>query len=99
MKTLNTIQEFLQTNPSKEEVAKVLKVANRMNSSKLRKEVWETEKQLKKLVVVEKKLKEISIPVPNDILKGIKELKSKIETMKKDIPETKKRVKKEEEKK
>ena len=95
MKTLTTIQDFLKTNPSKEEVAKVMKVINRMVSSQVRTEIWQNEKQLRKLVSVEKKLKEIEINIPGDIQAGIKDLKTKIEDLRKGLPEVKKRVLKE----
>lgn len=92
METLANVEEWMKSNPSKNEVEKVLNLINRLNVTKLRKNLWEKETQLMKLVKVEKGLKEISIPIPSDIQTNIKQLSSETLELRKSLPIIKKRV-------
>jgi len=98
MKTLKSIQEWMDTNPSKEEVAKVLNLVNRGIITQMRREVYNSERDYNKLFNIQKRLDEIKIPVPKDITNNLKELRSKIDEMKKQLPTTVKREKKDSEK-
>jgi hypothetical protein len=94
MKTLSNIQEWLSTNPTENDVEKVMKIINKMNVSKTRRAVYEMERKLNRLVSVEKSLKTLNVAVPSEFGTQIKELKRNIETERKSLPVVKKRVKK-----
>lgn len=95
MKTLATIQDFLKTNPSKEEITKVMKVINNLNDRKIRHEIRELQTKFNKLESLEKKLKDVEIPVPDTISEGLTDLKVKIEDLSRGLPEVIRKIKKE----
>lgn len=94
MKTLQSIQEWIKSNPSEDEMKRVLKVINSGKVTQTRREVYQKERSLRKLVAIEKRLKEIGMPIPSEIQANIKSLKGNIMDLRKSLPEVKKRVKK-----
>lgn len=98
MKTLNEIQNWLNTNPSQEEQQKVLNLINRGSYRKMRKEVYEQEKYLRKLQKIAKDMKTLGLAVPKHIPEMIENLVKQIENEKKQLPKVVKKEKKVEEK-
>lgn len=95
MKTLTSVQEWMETNPSNEEVQKVLNLVNKRVVTKTRREIYEYEKEYRKLIGIEKRLKEIQLLIPKEISLKMKDLNSKILDLKKGLPETRKKAKNE----
>lgn len=86
MKTLTSIEAWLVTKPSKENVERVLKLINRIESTQVRREVYELEKRQRKLISIEKKMKELKIKVPTELQQNLTNLKTSIDTLKKGLP-------------
>ena len=85
----------MESDPSENEVKRVESLVQRLIVSRSRRESYEIERKMRKLVKVEKSLKEVGIPVPGDLQKSLKELKSRGEEIKKGLPEVPKKVVKE----
>lgn len=95
MKTYKTVNEWIKSNPSKEQVEKVLAIVNRGTIHELRVEISEKEKYLRKLLKTEKAFAEIDMKVPKDLEEKIKGVTNEVTDLKKELPVVKKREKKE----
>jgi archaellum component FlaC len=95
MKNFSTIQEWVNSNPTKDEISKVLILVNKKVVAKTKNEIYALEKNLRKLSSIEKKMNEVKLPLSKDVSLKIKELSSQINELKRGLPITKKRVKKE----
>lgn len=95
MKKFKSIQEWLSTNPDKEEQNKVLLLIQRGSTSKIRREVWEKERYLLKLQSFANHCKKLEFDVPKDHLDALAKTKKEIEILKKDLPVIPKKEKKE----
>lgn len=94
MAKFKTMTEWLKTNPSQEEQEKILNVINRGEFREIRKKVWEGEKYLRKLSSMVKSFENLNMKPPKDILEKANQIQSEIESLKKDLPPVKPRVKK-----
>lgn len=95
MKRFKTIENWLETNPSEEEKVKVLNLIHRGATHDTRKEIYEKERYLNKLLSSVRILEKIEMKPPKDVTDRIKETKSQIDELKKGLPAPVKRAKKE----
>lgn len=95
MKKFANIQEWLSTNPTKEEQEKVIALINKGASHEARKQIYEKEKYLRKLNGIARDYNEIEIKTPKEIAESIKAVKKEIEDLRKDLPVFKPRARKE----
>lgn len=86
MKKFETINEWLNTNPSAEETEKVLNLIHKGEARRLRIELYKKSAYLKKLQRTVILLEKVNIKAPADLLTSIKSTKQEIEHIKKQIP-------------
>lgn len=99
MKRFKTIQEWLATNPSKEEQDKVLSLIHKGETSRIRKELYDKEGYLRKLQALANHFRKLDLKLPDQEYKLIEKTKAEIAELKKGLPDTSKyspRKKKEE---
>jgi len=90
MKRFKTVQDWLATNPSKEEQDKVLILIHRGATSKARKELYEKEAYLRKLQALANHFGKLNLKLPDDEYKLIEKTKAEITELKKGLPDTSK---------
>jgi molecular chaperone GrpE (heat shock protein) len=90
MKRFKTIQDWLATNPSKEEQDKVLILIHRGETSRLRKELYEKEGYLRKLQALANHFKKLELEFPDSENKLIEKTKAEIVELRKSLPDTSK---------
>ena len=96
MKTYKNVEEWLATNPTKEETAKILTLINRGVFSNLRGEYYRKDSYRRKLLNLTKRMDELGLSLPSEYKETIDKLTKEIDEIKKVLPKTVKRVKKEE---
>jgi len=89
-----SIESWLETKPSKEEVTSVLGLINRGETHKIRKELYEAENYLRKLYRSRTYCERAGFSLPKEGLKFIDETKKKIEDLRKLVPAPKLKPKK-----
>lgn len=90
MKIFKTIQDWLATNPSKEEQDKVLILIHRGETSRVRKELYEKEGYLRKLQSLANYFNKLDLKLPAEEYKLIEKTKAEIVELKKGLPDTSK---------
>jgi hypothetical protein len=95
METYSDVKSWLATNPSEEELRKVIILINRGAVNHTRKEVWKKEQYLRKLRGIVKDYDSLEIKAPKDIIDSIKSVTKEVEELKKDLPVFRPRAKKE----
>lgn len=93
MKRFKSIEAWLETNPSQEEIDKVLILIHRGEGNRTRKAIYEKDSYLRKLYRSVSYLEKVKIPIPKDLSEEIKGVKAQIEILKKDLPAPMKRAK------
>jgi len=91
MKTFSTIENWLTTNPSKEEKEKVLNLIGKLEVRKTRQEVYALRHQHNKLNRIIKSMNAAEIAVPKEIESQTEVLASKIKELEKVLPVPQKR--------
>lgn len=86
MEKFTSIESWLKTKPSKDQVTKVLNLINKGVVSNLRKEMYQAEDHLRKLRRTVVSLQKINCPVPEKIEKEIEETQKRIQDLKKVVP-------------
>lgn len=94
MKNFTTVADWLKTNPTKEEQAKVLVVINRAALQETRKEIFTLKKFGKKIERAVKYMEDCKIPVSDEITKQLKENKTAIENLEILLPKVVRKEKK-----
>lgn len=94
MKTFADVQSWLSSNPSKEEIEKVLKVINRSAQSSMRREFHQKNAELKKMKKVIDSLGEVNLPVSKEVKDQVVNLQKEVEELQKQLPVIQKKVKK-----
>jgi len=86
MAKFSSIQEWLATNPSKAEVAKILNVINKGQMTVLRREMYEAEDYLRKLNRSVANLTKMSFPIPAEMTEKVETTSKRIAELKKVVP-------------
>lgn len=81
-----SIESWIKSNPSKDEVTKVLNMINKIQGSKLRRDLYAAENYLRKLNGSVVQLNKVKFPLPKEITKEIELTKKKIEELRKVVP-------------
>ena len=89
MRKFATIESWLETNPSKDELAKVINLINKGVSHEVRRNLYEAENYLRKLYRSSFYLNKANFPMPKEIATEIEATKKKIEAFRKELPEQK----------
>lgn len=95
MKRFKSIAEWLKTNPSEEEQAKVLILIHRGETSRVRRELWEKEQYLRKLQSFSNHCKKLGFTAPKEEADALTRTQKEIEALKKFLPPVQKRERKE----
>lgn len=95
MKNFKSIQEWIKSNPSEDELKKVIALVNKGAVSETRREVYELQRYLKKLQSGENIMNKLGLPFTKEGQDKIKEVKTQITELSKGLPATQKRAKKE----
>jgi len=95
MTKFKTIEEWLKSKPSQDEINKVLNLIHRGEANASRKAVWEAENFLRKLNRSVTYLDKVGIKPNLELVNQIKETKAKIAELKKDLPQNAPRARKE----
>lgn len=101
MKTnqFKSVEEWLNSNPSKEVIEKVLKVVNKSIISEIRKEFYDKRGELRKMENAIKSMERVELPITKEITDKVKALKKEVDELEKQLPVVEKKEKKEEVKK
>lgn len=86
MKTFKNIQEWVASNPSSDEMKRVLNFINKKTVSHIRKEFYQKENELRKLTKLQKGWKDMGLASNLDLEKSIKELTKVVEGLKNQLP-------------
>ena len=95
MKRFKSIADWLKTNPSEEEQTKVLILIHRGETSRVRKELWEKERYLRKLQSFSNHCKKLGFSVPKEESDLLTKTKKEMDELRKELPPVQKREKKE----
>lgn len=98
-KQFKTVEEWLNSNPSKEVIEKVLKVANKSVISEIRKEFKEKRSELSKTQNAIKSMERVQLPITKEITEKVKTLQKEVEDLKSQLPVVKQKTKKSQPKK
>jgi len=90
-----SIQEWLKSSPSQDEINKLLALINKGAVSSIRKAVYENEQFLRKLYRSSSYLEKVGIKPNKELTDQIKETKTKIAELKKELPTIAPRAKRE----
>jgi hypothetical protein len=91
MKTFKTVQEWLNSNPSKEEVARIVAIVNRKAISEARSDYYKKEQEFHKLSNYIKTTQKLGLEVPKDIEVKVSKMQVELEKIFKSLwPEGKK---------
>lgn len=91
MKKFETVQEWLDSNPSKEVIERVMNTINRGVVTEIRKEFHAKRGELKKVEKVVKSMKDIDLPVPKEITDKVNAFQKEIADLEKQLPQPKAR--------
>jgi len=94
MRQFKTIEEWLATKPTDDEIKKVLNLIHRVETNNTRKMIWEKERYFRRLNRIAKDYKDLDINPPKELSEEIKKIAKEIEVLKKDLPASKPRAKK-----
>lgn len=86
MEKYTSIEAWLKTKPTKDQVTKVLNLINKGETSRMRQEMYKLEDHLRKLRRSFVYLQRVNCPVPEKIEKEIEETQLKIQELKKVVP-------------
>lgn len=95
MAKFKSIEEWLKSNPSQEEINRVLILIHKGEANSARKAVYEKEQYLRKLQKSAIYLNNVGIKPNKELMDQIKETKAEIDTLKKDLPVIAPRARKE----
>jgi len=95
MRKFSSIKEWIASNPTTEEMQKILLLVNRGETSRARKEIWEKEQYVRKLQSFANHCKKLGFNVPEEEKTALAKTKKEIEELKKGLPPVQKRAKKE----
>ena len=87
MKTFKNVQDWLKSNPSEEEMRKVIILINKGAVSETRREVYDLNRYLRKLQAGENVMKKLGLPFTKEGQDKIKEVKAQIAELEKGLPE------------
>lgn len=86
MTKFSSIQEWLKSSPSQDEINKLLALINKGAVSTIRKAVYEKENFLRKLYRSSAYLEKVGIKANKELTDQIKQTKSEIAELKKELP-------------
>jgi DNA polymerase III alpha subunit len=86
MRKFKTIQEWLSTNPDKEEQNKVLLLIQKGSTSKIRREYYEKNRYFLKLKALENHFKRLNLEFPKSEVIIIEKVKKELEELKSQLP-------------
>lgn len=86
MTKFKSVEEWMKSNPSSDEMLKVLNLINKGAASSVRKAVYENEQFLRKLYRSQAYLEKVGIKANQELVNQIKETKTKIAELKKELP-------------
>jgi len=86
MKTFKNVQEWLETNPSEDELKKVIDLINKGAVNQTRREVYDLERYLRKLQSGANHLVKLELEPPKDLTDRIKSVKKEIAELSKGLP-------------
>lgn len=92
MAKFKTIQAWLETKPSKEEIEKVLTLIHKGQTNKARRELYELNGYLRKLSNFVAYRKKVGVKISEELLAEVSTTKARIAEIQKDLPEVKKRT-------
>lgn len=95
MTKFKSVEEWMKSNPSSDEMSKVLNLINKGAASSVRKAVYENEQFLRKLYRSSSYLEKVGIKPNKELTDQIKETKTKIAELKKELPTIAPRAKRE----
>ena len=84
--TFKSVEEWIKSNPSKEEQEQVLNLINRKASSKIRKEVYWKNSELKKLTRFSESSKKLGVPDSPYITERVNKLNAEIKELEAQLP-------------
>ena len=92
MKNFKSIEEWLKSKPTSDELTKVLNFINRRESHNSKVEYYEKEKELRKLMTIAKYSKNLNLKMQPEIEKRLIELSKEVPELKKSVwPDGKKK--------
>ena len=86
MRKFKSIQEWLSTNPDKEEQNKILLLIQRGSTSKIRREYYEKNRYYQKLKALENHFKRLNLEFPKSEITMIEKVKKELEELKSQLP-------------
>lgn len=88
MKKFKNVQEWLESKPTKEDLERVMNTINSGALRKIKKEISEKMREVKKMNRMVDAMKAVEFPVDELILKKIKDTEKAISDLKMEIPES-----------
>ena len=95
MKKLEVISGWMESDPSDYEIKRVESLISRMVISRSRRVFYDLSRKYQKMLKLEKEMKDLGVQVPVDFQKSLKDIKNRVEEVRKSIPEVTRKVEKE----
>ncbi len=95
MKKLEVITGWMESDPSDYEIKRVESLISRMVASRSRRVFYDLSRKYQKMLKLEKEMKDLGVQVPVDFQKSLKDIKNRVEEVRKSIPEVTRKVEKE----
>lgn len=86
MRKFKSIQEWLSTNPDKEEQNKILLLIQKGSTSKIRREFYEKNRYYQKLKALENHFKRLNLEFPESEIAIMDKVKKELEDLKNQLP-------------
>jgi hypothetical protein len=84
-----SIEDWVNSKPDKETVARVLATVNRGVVTGIRKQIRVKKSEVKKMEKMVNAMKDVGFPIDDSVLKKINETKSEITSLEKQLPQQK----------
>ena len=82
-----TIDEWVQSNPDKETVTKVLNIVNKSVIAEIKKHIREKNSEIKKMERMVNAMKDVGFPIDNSVLKKITDTRNEVTELEKQLPQ------------
>jgi hypothetical protein len=99
MTNFTTVQEWLKSKPTEQEISKVLELVNRSSKREMKQALWNKTKELNRLSKFSTEMNELGFKVSQEVVDKTSTIVKEIDELKESIGPVVKRTKKEEIKK